>query len=313
ERGVGSGGGTSWSSLFLPAMVCDWASGSRISSGSTATAPRPLFCRYCEIIEAATTGSSRAPGTAMSTYIADVSSGVSDAQAPSNNVAEIAAAARSDIMSPKSGGVVAYQPWLKGEFSGLGPAQIGELIRRRRHRMDAAFGLGAAAPTAGALVLVGRGAAGAGHAADREVAGGGQGMRRQTGGLEDGLDPFARDIGEGIELQPSAVLLDHGDVGAQSALETLATVDPGIEGLQRALERLHFTDAAAGVGIVEPELAVGILARQRLLQRLDRTHVAQPELFDQRIAIGQRLLEQPAGVEEDHGDRRIDIGHHLQQ
>src|SRR5262249_37464587 len=108
---------------FLSAIVCDWASASRISSGSTATAPRPLFWRYCDIIEAAATGSSRAPGTAMSTYIAGVSSGVSDAQATSNNVAEIAAAARSDIMSPKSGAVVAYQPWLKGEFSGLGPAQ----------------------------------------------------------------------------------------------------------------------------------------------------------------------------------------------
>jgi len=52
---------------------------------------------------------------------------------------------------------------------------------------------------------------------------------------------------------------------------------------------------------------------QRVFERLDRTHVAQAELSDQRVAIGERLLEQPAGVEEDHGNGRIDVGHHLQK
>jgi hypothetical protein len=61
----------------------------------------------------------------MSTYMAGVSSGASVAQAASNKAIRIAAAARKDIFSPKSGGVVAYQPWLKGEFSGSGTAKIG--------------------------------------------------------------------------------------------------------------------------------------------------------------------------------------------
>src|SRR5690242_19217707 len=114
--------------------------------------------------------------------------------------------------------------------------------------MDAAFGLGTATPAPRALVLIGRGEAGTGHAADREVAGGRQRMRRQIGALEDLLDLFARDIGEGIELQPRAVVLDNSDVGAQAALETLAAVDPRVERLQRAPQRLDFADAAAGVG-----------------------------------------------------------------
>ena len=43
-------------------------------------------------------------------------------------------------------------------------------------------------------------------------------MRRQVGGLVDRLNVLARDIGEGIELQPVTILLDHGNIGAQAAL-----------------------------------------------------------------------------------------------
>ena len=78
-------------------------------------------------------------------------------------------------------------------------------------------------------------------------------------------------------------------------------------------ERLDFADTAARVRIGEPELAVGILSRQRFFRRLDRADVAKAELFDQRIAIGERLVEKPAGIEKDHGDRGVDIRRHLQQ
>ena len=49
-----------------------------------------------------------------------------------------------------------------------------------RAQMDAAFGLGAAAPAPGARVLAGLDRAGAGQAADRGIALGDERMRRQT-------------------------------------------------------------------------------------------------------------------------------------
>ena len=45
----------------------------------------------------------------------------------------------------------------------------------------------------------------------------------------------------------------------------------------------------------------------------DRAHIAQAERLDQRVTIGERLFEQPAGVEKDHRDRWIDIRHDLEQ
>src|SRR5258707_9215567 len=97
-------------------MACDCVSASFTSSGSTTTPPRPLFCRYCEIIAAAATGSSLAPGFAMSEYMAGSWIGASAAQPASNKVKKIAAAARMN-QPPVVTRVVAYQPWLNGEFS----------------------------------------------------------------------------------------------------------------------------------------------------------------------------------------------------
>ena len=106
----------------LSAIACDCDSASRVNSGSSTTVPRPLFCRYCEIIEAATCESRCAPETAMSTYIAGSSVEVlSPAQPASAKSPKMAMIARV-MESPKLAPVVAYQPWLKGErgrFSGL--------------------------------------------------------------------------------------------------------------------------------------------------------------------------------------------------
>ena len=56
-------------------------------------------------------------------------------------------------------------------------------------------------------------------------------MRRQFGELVDRLDLFTRHVGERIEFQFRAVVLDDGDLGARAALKTLASVDPGRERL----------------------------------------------------------------------------------
>src|SRR4051812_49545198 len=98
-------------------------------------------------------------------------------------------------------------------------------------------------------------------------------MRRQIGLSKDRGDLFARDVGERIELQPRAILLNDRDGGARSALETLAAVEPGRERLKRAFQRLDLTNAAAGIGIGEPQFTFRIVARQRRLARLDGADV----------------------------------------
>src|SRR6202790_3444558 len=120
-------------------------------------------------------------------------------------------------------------------------------------------------------------------------------MRRQLCKSVDRLDLFARDVGEWIEFQPGAVLLDDSYRGAEATLKPLAPVDPAAKRRQGARQRLHFADAAGSVGIGEPQFALRILARQRLFERLDRTDIAQAELRDQDVAIGESFLEQPSG------------------
>src|SRR5215218_10819358 len=169
---------------------------------------------------------------------------------------------------------------------------------RSLHRVDAAFRLGPAAPATGTLILAFGRSARARHTPNRQESGRNQRMTRQFGTGEDRFEFLARNIGEGIELQPCTVVLDYWNAGARAALEALAAVEPRIERLQRPRQRLDLANTAAGVGIGEPEVAVGILARQRLLGGLDRADVRQAQRRDQRVAKGQRLLEQPAGVEE---------------
>src|ERR1700730_12681986 len=115
-RRFASGALTSWSSLFWLAIACDCCSASFVSSGSITTPPKPLFCRYSEIIDAAAWESSLAPGLAMLAYMLGCSTGAtSAAQPPSANSPRIATAARMIRSSPTVRVVVAYQPWLNGE------------------------------------------------------------------------------------------------------------------------------------------------------------------------------------------------------
>src|SRR6202142_1252748 len=130
--------------------------------------------------------------------------------------------------------------------------------------MDAAFRLGSAAPAAGARILVRRGPAGAGHASDREKTGCYQRMGRQSCLRVDRLDFLARGIGERVELQPAAVILDHRDSDAQLTLKALASIDPCAERRQGPLQGLDFPDSAAGVGIREPQFTVRILPMKSL-------------------------------------------------
>ena len=80
-------------------------------------------------------------------------------------------------------------------------------------------------------------------------------MLRQTRARIDRRDGLAGDVGEGIEFQPGAILLDHRNRGTHAALEPLAAVDPCREGHERTRQWLHLADAAAGVWVGEPEIS----------------------------------------------------------
>src|SRR5438105_1831490 len=96
-------------------MAIDWDSASFIRSGSTTTPPRPLFWRYSEIIDAAATGSSLAPPSAMLRYMAGCSVGITSPAHPPNTKRPIMATAPRIMLIPRVEWVVAHQPWLKGE------------------------------------------------------------------------------------------------------------------------------------------------------------------------------------------------------
>src|SRR3954447_20042544 len=104
---------------------------------------------------------------------------------------------------------------------GTGRVMPRRAVLRTLDGMNSAFRLGCAAPSAGAGVLTNGGSAGTGHASDRQEACCRERMRRQLCLAVDRLDLFTRDVGERIEFQPGAVLLHHGNIGAQAALKAL--------------------------------------------------------------------------------------------
>src|SRR3954464_2954007 len=120
---------------------------------------------------------------------------------------------------------------------------------RSLHRVDAAFRLGPAAPATGTLILAFGRSARARHTPNRQETGRNQRMTRQFGAGENRLEFLARNIGERIELQSRAVVLDHRNVSAGTALEALAAIEPCVERFQRTRQRLDLANAAAGVGI----------------------------------------------------------------
>src|SRR5712692_6824299 len=121
--------------------------------------------------------------------------------------------------------------------------------------MDAAFGLAAPAPAAGANILAGVGAAGARHAAPRAIAGRRQWMSRQGGRAEYVGNLRLRHARQRSEFQPAAVVLNDGQAESFRAVIALAPVDPGVERRECAGERLDLAQRAAGIGMVEPEIA----------------------------------------------------------
>ena len=63
--------------------------------------------------------------------------------------------------------------------------------------------------------------------------------------------------------------------------------------------------AGVGGGLPQQPFRVGGLQLDRI--GFDRADIGQPELFDQGVAIAQRLPEQLAGVQEDDRNTGIDL------
>src|SRR5882757_5631560 len=95
--------------------------------------------------------------------------------------------------------------------AGKGPCRRGSnaaAVRLERD-VDAAFGLVEAAPAAGALVLAGEDAGGAGHAADRGIALGDERMLGQVVADHVGAEVVGRPARQRIDLDALAVGLEE--------------------------------------------------------------------------------------------------------
>src|SRR5579863_5531886 len=109
-------------------------------------------------------------------------------------------------------------------------------------------------PAAGARVLAGLDRAGAGRAADRREALVVQRVHRHAVLLGVGAHLLHGPGDEGVYLRDPVVRgvdLDLGALGARHRLPAAQAREPGVEVGERAAERLHLSDAAALVAVVE--------------------------------------------------------------
>src|SRR5688572_5800495 len=104
--------------------------------------------------------------------------------------------------------------------------------------MNAALGLVPAAPAPRARVLAGGDGAGAGLAADREVALRLERVARQVVRLEVCVEVLLGPVAERVDLEPAVLDLEARQVLAGDRLERLAARNPRLEALLGALQGL---------------------------------------------------------------------------
>ena len=89
--------------------------------------------------------------------------------------------------------------------------------------------------------------------------------------------------------------------------------DPGVKSFHGLGEGTDLADIAAAVRIAHEQKFLRILLRHGLGLRLGHDDVGQSQSGNKVVAIGERLGEVLAGVDEDHGRRRVDLRHHMQE
>src|SRR5262245_8756181 len=138
-------------------------------------------------------------------------------------------------------------------------------------------------------------------------------MARQAEILESLVDLLLAPMRKRIDLDAATGDLGDRQGGATGSLVALAAGDPGIELAQCLAERNDLAQMAAAVGLLRPQIALRILARQVGWVGLQRARVGETEAVDQDIAIGEGLEEVLAGLEEQDRRRLIDLRHQMQQ
>ena len=180
--------------------------------------------------------------------------------------------------------------------------------------MDAAFRLGSAAPAAGARIFAGRGSA-ACTACTRPIdnpmrqvdAAAGRPTRRSP------RSPAREMLANGLNFNLAPSASTTGIAARRPPWKRLRPLIQAPNGASARASGSTLRMRQQASGSVNHNSRSGSSRDSVLLERLDRAHVAQAERRDQRVAIGQRFLEQPAGIEKNHRDRRIDIGHEFEQ
>ncbi len=133
-------------------------------------------------------------------------------------------------------------------------------------------------------------------------------MRRQAAARDLGFDRLTRPQRQRVQLETAVENFERGQRGAQRRLIALAARDPDVETGKGARERLDLAHEAARIGIAQPQRAGRVNGGKARGVGHDRAHIAQAEPGDQVVAVAQRLAEQLARVDEDHGNRGIDLG-----
>jgi hypothetical protein len=115
-----------------------------------------------------------------------------------------------------------------------------------------------------------------------------------------------------ILIRPSAASI-ASRVARAPPLEPLAAGDPGVEAVQRPLERQHLAQRAAAIGIAPPKVAGAVFAGEVLGERHHRAQVGQAERGREPVAVGQGFGEILAGLEKDHRQVAVDPRHHVEE
>src|SRR3984885_5693136 len=179
--------------------------------------------------------------------------------------------------------------------------------------MDAALDLASPAPAAGPLVLARLDRARAGQAAEIRKALCGKGMPGKSG-VSDIFQHVARaPADERVDLDPLALRFEQRQGRTRRALKTLTAGDPGVKSFHRLSEWADLTDLAAAVRIAGEQKFLGVFLRRGLGMRLGDNDVGELKTRDEVVAIGERLGEVLAGVDEDDWRRSVDLRHHVQE
>ena len=116
-----------------------------------------------------------------------------------------------------------------------------------------------------------------------------------------------------INLDPRAIKLELLEVTARRALIAFAPSDPGLETVQRALQRLGFAQGAACIRVAAMQQTVGVAQEHLIAIRADDAQIGQPKLRGHIPLISQRFGEQHFGVDEQNRRAAIQLRHHMQQ